>query len=79
MKLEQWLEQQQMIQRSVIISPGSTAHTLQQALNVIRELQVKFEHIKEYWNQSENQDAMSDALYHFLDVADEALDMEVPE
>lgn len=35
----------------------------------VRELVVDMDHIKEYWNRSENDRAMSDALYHIMDVA----------
>ena len=31
------------------------------------------EHILEYWNKSENDMAMSDALYHIMDIAEAAI------
>jgi hypothetical protein len=36
-------------------------------------LREALEHISEYWNRSENDTAMNDALYHMIDTADAAL------
>lgn len=42
-----------------------------QAENKIKE--TALEHIIEYWNKDENQGAMSDALWHILETAEQAL------
>ena len=39
----------------------------------IEALEAAHEHILEYWNKDENPGAMSDALWHILDTASEAL------
>jgi len=36
-------------------------------------LKEALEHILEYWNRDENQMAMSDALWHFIETAEQAL------
>lgn len=37
------------------------------------ELLVALEHIKEYWNRDQNEQAMSDALWHIIETADDAI------
>jgi hypothetical protein len=39
----------------------------------VRELEEALTHIVEYWNRSENDRAMSDALYHMIETAQAAL------
>ena len=39
----------------------------------IAELEGALEHIIEYWNKDENSTAMSDALWHILETAEQAL------
>jgi hypothetical protein len=39
----------------------------------VKELEGVLEHITEYWNRSENNTAMSDALWHIIDQAERAL------
>ncbi len=36
--------------------------------------QAAMAHIAEYWNRSENDRAMNDALYHMIETAEKALD-----
>lgn len=40
---------------------------------ILEEIEKPLESIVEYWNRSENSSAMSDALYHNIDTAKEAL------
>ena len=37
------------------------------------ELLETLEHIVEYWNRDQNEKAMTDALWHIIDVAEEAI------
>lgn len=37
------------------------------------KLQERLEHIREYWNQDQNETAMADALWHIIDVCDEVI------
>lgn len=37
------------------------------------QLRAALEHIVEYWNRDENEKAMSDALWHILETAEDAL------
>lgn len=39
----------------------------------LAEMQADLQHISEYWNRSENDRSMNDALYHILEVADAAI------
>ena len=49
------------------------AEAFKEAADRIEALEVAHEHILEYWNKDENPGAMSDALWHILDTAAEAL------
>jgi len=46
---------------------------LAEAKAVVEKLRDALLHIAEYWNRSENDKAMSDALYHMIDTAEAAL------
>lgn len=52
------------------IKPKPTIEQLQAENERLKEA---LEHILEYWNRDENQMAMSDALWHFIETAEQAL------
>ena len=60
---------------SVAVLIANLAHS--QALTSqaarVRELEEALTHIVEYWNRSENDRAMSDALYHMIETAEATL------
>jgi len=47
--------------------------TILKLCEIIRAQQEALESIREYWNQDQNEDAMADALWHNINVADAAL------
>jgi hypothetical protein len=50
-----------------------TALEIVQAVNGREKLVEALEHIIKYWNRGENNGAMSDALYHMIETAEQAL------
>jgi hypothetical protein len=68
--LDEWSDHFRTAQHPAVLTTLQAGKTIRSLSEENKKMKEAMEHIAEFWNRSENEEAMSKALHHMIDTAE---------